>query len=144
MGVKTFFSQKDQQQIVDAIINAENNTSAEIRVQVDKYCKGDVVNQAKKHFEKLNMHKTILRNGVLFYLSIEDKKFAVLGDEGINKKVPENFWDNIRDLVITYFKKQEYTPGLVTGINMAGEQLKFHFPRLANDKNELHNDLSFE
>jgi uncharacterized membrane protein len=88
------------------------------------------------------MHKTELRNGVLFYLAVTDKKFAILGDKGINEKVPENFWDNIKELMLDHFKKQQFTEGLCKGIEMAGEKLKTHFPLQSNDKNELTNEIS--
>jgi hypothetical protein len=88
------------------------------------------------------MHKTELRNGVLFYLAVTDKKFAILGDKAINEKVPENFWDNIKELMLDYFKKQQFTEGLCKGIEMAGEKLKTHFPLQSNDTNEITNEIS--
>lgn len=143
MKAKELFTDELQKVVVEAIENAELNTSGEIRLHVDDKCKEDVLDRAAYVFEKLEMHKTELRNGVLFYLAVEDRKFAILGDAGINKVVPENFWDEIKDLVISHFKKSEYAEGLAAGIIKAGEQLKVHFPYQDDDVNELDNEISF-
>jgi uncharacterized membrane protein len=89
------------------------------------------------------MHKTKLRNGVLFYLAVKDRKFAILGDAGINAKVPEGFWDNIKDTMLNHFKNGEFARGLSEGIKMTGEQLKKHFPWKSDDVNELSDEISF-
>ncbi len=144
MTAKKFFSKEEQKQIVEAIAAAEKNTSGEVRVHIDNKCDGEVLDVAAHYFKKLKMHKTELHNGVLFYLSVEDRKFAILGDKGINEKVPANFWDSIRDTMMNYFKQKQFAEGLSVGIKMAGEKLKAHFPLQKNDTNELSNDLSFE
>ena len=87
MDIKTFFTDIQQKSIQLAIENAELNTSGEIRVHLDSRCKGDSVKVATSIFEKLKMHETELRNGVLFYLAVEDRKFAIIGDKGINDAV---------------------------------------------------------
>ena len=85
-----------------------------------------------------------LRNGVLFYVAIKDHQFAVLGDAGINAIVPDHFWEDITEKVISHFKKKEYAAGLAKGVIMAGEQLKSHFPYSdKGDLNELSDDISF-
>jgi uncharacterized membrane protein len=140
---KDILSKADQQLVVDAIKEAELDTSGEIRVHIDKTCKEDVLDRAAYVFETLKMHETELRNGVLFYVAVEDHKFAILGDAGINSKVPENFWDGIRDEVISKFKQNDYAQGLANGIRMAGKELKAHFPFQKGDVNELDNDISF-
>ena len=98
------FTKAEQQQIVAAIKEAEKNTSGEIRVHIERKCKEDVLDHAAYIFEKLEMHKTELRNGVLIYLAVEDRQLAILGDVGINLKVPKGFWDNTRDIMITHLK----------------------------------------
>ncbi len=144
MDIKTFFTESQQKSIQLAIENAELNTSGEIRVHLEAKCKGDTLTIAKKVFEKLNMHQTELRNGVLFYLAVEDKKFAILGDKGINNVVAIDFWDSIRNKMLEEFKQEQFTIGLCKGIEMAGDKLKTHFPFQKNDANELTNDISFE
>lgn len=137
------FSKEQQKMIVEAIKQAEHNTSGEIRVHIEKKCKIDVLDRAANVFAMLKMHKTELRNGVLFYLSIEDRKFAILGDAGINAQVPENFWDSVKDAVLEQFKQNNQAEGLIKGILMAGEKLKAHFPYQKDDVNELSDEISF-
>lgn len=137
------FTKEQQKQIVEAIKQAEHNTSGEIRVHIEDTCKIDVLDRAADVFAMLKMHKTELRNGVLFYLSVEDRKFAILGDAGINAKVPSNFWESVKETVLEQFKLGNNTEGLVKGILMAGEKLKAHFPFQKNDVNELSDEISF-
>jgi len=144
MKAKELFTEKLQKQVVAAIETAELNTSGEVRVHLDDNCKGDVLDRAAYVFEKLEMHKTEQRNGVLFYLAVQDKKFAILGDAGINQKVPDNFWEEIKTEVISNFKKGDFAKGLSSGIVKAGEQLKAHFPYQEDDVNELENEISFD
>ena len=89
------------------------------------------------------MNKTHLRNGVLFYLAVSDQKFAILGDKGINEKVPADFWNNIKETMLSHFKQKQFTEGLSKGIELAGEKLKTHFPLQSDDKNELSDEMSF-
>jgi uncharacterized membrane protein len=140
---KSFFTDTEKNQISAAIKAAEKNTSGEIRVHIEDSCSGDVLDQAAYIFKKLKMMKTEQRNGVLFYLAIKNKKFAILGDAGINLKVPEDFWDRIKETVLSEFSLGNYTDGLSKGIRMAGEQLKSHFPYQSNDVNELSDEISF-
>ena len=140
---KNIFSEDEKQQIVAAIQEAEKNTSGEIRVHIESSFKGDILDQAAFMFKKLNMNKTDLRNGVLFYLAVKNKQFAILGDAGINQKVPDNFWDEIKNTVLTEFSSGNFASGLSKGIQMAGEQLQEHFPYQSDDINELSDDISF-
>ena len=143
MNVQKYFSEENKLQITNAIRVAETNTSGEIRVHIEKHCKEDVLDRAAYIFEKLEMHKTPLRNGVLFYLAFEDHKFAILGDAGINEKVPDNFWEEIKEEMAASFREGKFTEGLSTGIKKAGKQLKQHFPWQEDDVNELSDEISF-
>jgi len=143
MNPAKFFSKEQKKQITDAIKEAELNTSGEIRLHVEKKCKVNTLDRAAYIFDKLNMHKTEKRNGVLFYLAIENRQFAILGDAGINAVTPDDFWDQIKNVVISLFKEGKYAEGLSKGIRMAGEALKEHFPYQTDDVNELSDDISF-
>ncbi len=143
-SAKEFFSAKQQEAIKQAIHDAEKETSGEIRVHIEKNCKGDVLDRTATLFAKLGMNKTQLRNGVLFYLAVNDHKFAVIGDQGINAKVPEDFWEKIKITVLEQFHENRYAKGLIDGITMAGNELKAWFPYQAGDVNELPDDISFE
>ncbi|TAF77985.1 MAG: TPM domain-containing protein [Bacteroidetes bacterium] len=141
--VSSFFTSDQQSQIISAIKEAELATSGEVRVHIENHCKKEVLERAAEVFANLNMHKTVLRNGVLFYLAVKDKKFAILGDVGINKVVPANFWDAIKSNTIEKFKKDDFANGLSEAIIEAGKQLKINFPYQSDDINELPDDISF-
>ncbi|NQU34672.1 MAG: TPM domain-containing protein [Bacteroidetes bacterium] len=140
---KDFFTKEQKSEIKKAILNAELDTSGEIRVHIENECNGDALDRASYLFGKLKMDTTELHNGVLFYLAIISKKFAIIGDSGINKEVPENFWEDIKTIMAEKFVKGDFTEGLATGITMAGVRLKKHFPHHIDDINELSDEISF-
>jgi uncharacterized membrane protein len=144
MKASTFFSKEQQAQILASVKEAELDTSGEIRVHIETSLKGDVLDRAAWLFKKLGMYKTAERNGVLFYLAIQDKKFAIIGDAGINSKVPAGFWDDISELLSRNFKEGKFTEGLSEGILLAGKHLKIHFPHQKDDVNELPDEISFD
>lgn len=140
---KELFSETEKDAIVNAVKEAESNTSGEIQVHIEKHCKPDVLDRAAQVFKILKMHKTRLRNGVLFYLAIEDHKFAILGDAGINQLVPDHFWDDIKEQMAARFKEGKIAEGLSEGVILAGQQLKAHFPKEEGNPNELSDQISF-
>ncbi|MBA7532296.1 hypothetical protein ES705_24522 [subsurface metagenome] len=143
MKASGFFNKKEKEKITLAIKEAELNTSGEIRVHIEGKCREEVMDRAVYIFEKLGMHNTELRNGVLFYLAVNDHKFAILGDAGINQGVPDDFWDEIKKSMLDFFSEKQFSEGLSQGIKMAGEQLKNHFPYQKDDINELPDEISF-
>ncbi len=142
MSVKNFFSKEQKEEILQAIQEAEKDTSGEIRLHIESSCKGEPLERAVKVFKKLKMHKTKLRNGVLIYLALKDRKFSIFGDEGINKAVPDNFWEEVKDEMRAHFVKEEFATGVSKGIRMAGQRLKEFFPYQQDDVNELPDDIS--
>jgi len=144
MKASSFFTKEQKEIIISAIREAEKDTSGEIRVHIEKHCPGDVLDRAAWIFRKLGMEKTRERNGVLFYLAVADRKFAVIGDAGINSKVPEGFWNQVKELLTKYFKDGLFTEGLTEGIKLAGRQLKNFFPYRKDDINELSDEISFK
>jgi uncharacterized membrane protein len=144
MNASSFFTEEQQNQILSAVKEAEKDTSGEIRVHIETSFTGEVLDRAAWVFKKLDMHKTNKRNGVLFYLAVENKQFAIIGDAGINSKVPAGFWDEISRFLMGNFKEGKFTEGLAEGILMAGKQLKVHFPFQTDDKNELSDEISFD
>ena len=143
MNAVSFFNKEEKERIKAAIMEAEGNTSGEIRVHLDNRCREDVMDRAAWWFKKLEMHRTDLRNGVLFYLAVKDRKFAIIGDAGINAVTPEDFWDTIKETIQKYFSEEEFCEGLCEGLRMAGNALKEKFPHQADDVNELSDDISF-
>jgi uncharacterized membrane protein len=144
MKASSFFTKEQQNIILESVKTAEKETSGEIRVHIETSCHEDVLDRAAWLFGKLGMNRTAERNGVLFYLAVVDKKFAILGDSGINAKVPAGFWDEISQLFKNKFREGKFTEGLSEGIIKAGEQLKTHFPFSKEDVNELSDEISFD
>ncbi|RZK78091.1 MAG: TPM domain-containing protein [Pedobacter sp.] len=140
MGI---FTEEQQELISNAIAEAEKSTSGEIRIAVDKHCEEDAFEKATKYFTKLGMDKTSRHNGVLIYLAYEDHKFAIIGDRGINKVVPEDFWETTKIAMQAHFASGNLTQGIIAGIMLAGEKLSAYFPFQGGDINELPNDIIF-
>ncbi|WP_298148234.1 TPM domain-containing protein [Flavobacterium sp.] len=141
-AVESFLTSAEESAIVAAIASAERATSGEIRLHIERLCSGDPLERAKQVFELLEMHKTEQKNGVLFYLAVDDHKFAICGDRGIDAVVPADFWNSTKDLLASHFKRAEFAAGLIAGIELAGEQLKKYFPYAKDDQNELSNEIS--
>lgn len=142
-SAKAFFTRDQRDDIKQAIMNAELDTSGEIRVHIDSTCKGEVMDRAYRVFKTLNIHETELRNGVLFYLAVKNRKFAIIGDEGINKLVPEDFWETLKFDMLNNFREEKFTDGLIDGITKTGNYLKKFFPYQTDDVNELSDEISF-
>ncbi|MGN8072576.1 TPM domain-containing protein [Mucilaginibacter sp. SG564] len=137
------FTEEEQLRIRKAIQEAENRSSGEIRVCIEKKCSEDVLDRAAKYFYQLNMHKTKLRHGILIYVATVDRKFAIIGDAGINSVVPANFWDATKEDMLQHFKYGDIIEGIVTGLKIAGEQLQKYFPHTGDNNNELPDDVAF-
>lgn len=137
-----FLTTADEEAIVSAIQQAEKNTSGEIRVHIENHSEKPPLERAQEVFYQLGMQETSARNGVLFYVGVEDHTFAIIGDEGIDKVVEADFWDCTKDVVIGHFKGNRFRDGLVEGILRAGDRLKTYFPYADDDKNELPDTIS--
>ena len=140
----TILNREEDQRVVEAIRQAERNTSGEIKVHIENRCKGDVEQRSLFIFEKLKLNETQLHNGVLIYLAINDHKFAILGDKGINDMVEDSFWNDVKDLMQNQFKEGRFAEGLEQGIMRCGEKLKAYFPYQSDDINEIPDDISYE
>jgi len=141
-AVENFLSKEEEQEIVHAIQQAEKMTSGEIRVHLEPSIHKDVHERALEVFHMLEMGKTSLHNGVLFYVAVESKAFVIYGDKGINKLVSNTFWENTKEIVINHFKNGDFKKGIIKGILETGIQLQQHFPYSTNDSNELSDEIS--
>lgn len=141
-AIRRFFTADQEESIVAAIREAEKNTSGEIRVHIEQRCKGDAFKRATQVFHALRMDATKLHNGVLFYIATQDHKFAIIGDSGINQKVPAGYWESIRDSMQNKFRQGLFTDGLTEGIVATGVMLKQFFPYQKDDANELPDGIS--
>ncbi len=140
--LEDFLTENEEQEIINAIRTAEEKTSGEIRVHLERTSKIDIYDRALEVFHFLKMDNTKLQNGVLIYVAIDEKSFVIYGDKGINDVVPQNFWDSTKEIMVSHFKKRNFKQGLVEGIIKAGEELQNHFPWEYIDKNELPDNIS--
>lgn len=143
MAREAFLTKDEEEQIVEAITQAENMTSGEIRVHIEHNCDGEPLERAKEIFAELAMHETELRNGVLLYVATDDHKIAVFGGKGIHEQVGQQFWDTTIHEMITYFKSDQFVDGMVYAVRSIGKQLKDFFPYQTDDVNELPDDISY-
>ncbi len=142
--VKPLFSGEDEARIVAAIRAAENKTSGEIRVHVERRCAGSAIGTAGRWFRRLGMEETVERNGILFYIAVDDREFAIVGGAGIHAKVGDGFWQALRDALHDDFAKDDAASGLIRAIGEAGKRLAEHFPRRSGDDNELTDEISYQ
>lgn len=145
MALDSFLDKDSQRQVVEAIGVAEKNTSGEVRVHVEPTCKcGNPYERAVEVFGALEMYKTEARNGVLIYVAYKSRKFAIIGDEGIDEKVGADFWVKEKDILAGFLKEGRQAEGLCEVIKMIGERLSEFFPYQKDDVNELSDEISYE
>jgi uncharacterized membrane protein len=137
-----FFTEEEHSQIIASIKEAEKQTSGEIRLFIEPHSKVEILDRAAFIFQKLGIHNTKNRNGVLFYIAHDDRQFAIIGDAGINAVVEDNFWDNIKESMQKNFAEGKFAEGLMDGIGQTGQALKRYFPFEADDTNELSDEIS--
>lgn len=140
--VEEFLTPEEEQDIVDAILEAEKNTSGEIRVHIEATTKIDHFSRAQQVFHFLKMDNTKEENGVLLYVAVDDKKFVIYGDRGIDLAVPKGFWESTKEVIATHFKQGDFKKGIVEGVLRAGNELQAHFPWNHDDTNELSDAIS--
>lgn len=141
-AVRTFLTSDERDRLVDAIRAFERRTSGEIRVHLEERTDESSKDAAARAFEHLGMTRTQDRNGILFFVSVRDRRFAVIGDAGIHAVVPDGFWAGIANRVESRFVEGRYAEGLVEGIQAAGEALARYFPHRPGDVNELPDTIS--
>jgi len=144
MKTGVFLKALDNERIVAAILDAESRSLGEIRVHVSNQTTTEVEAAARAQFEKLDMTKTALRNGVLIYVAPRSQKFAVIGDAGIHEEIGPTFWTDIAAAMEADFRAGRFTDGIVKGVTEAGGALARYFPREGQspDVNELSDDVT--
>ena len=142
---KPFFTEEENERIIESIREAEKQTSGEIRIFVEHRCKYvDALDRAKEIFSNLQMEKTELRNAVLFYIAVKDKQLAIFADSGIHEATGPGYWKEAVKEILSVFNKDDVIGGITTSIYKIGEALKTHFPYDKEvDKNELPDEIVF-
>ena len=142
--VRAFLGEADLDAVSRAIAGEEVRTSAEIRVHLDHHCSGEAMARAVAVFERLGMHRTAARHGVLIYVSVGDHKLAVLGDLGIHERVGQAYWERLVEAVLAHFRDERPRDGLLHAVGEVGAILARHFPRRPDDVNELSDQVSID
>lgn len=142
-GARNFFTNDEQEKILQEIASAELRTSGEIRLHIENFCYGNQVARATKVFTNLGMHQTRERNGVLLYIAARSHKVAIVGDQGIHEKLGTQFWEHLVENLIQQFKARHKAEAVIACIKELGEQLSRYFPRRDDDTDELSNEISF-
>ena len=143
LAAEDLLTEAERLRVRDAIAAAEKRTSGEIRVHLEDHIEDEVLDHAAFIFEELGMQRTRDRNGVLIYLSVADRKLAVIGDDAIDQRVPDNFWNDVLGLLKLHLVAGRAADGLVEAVHMVGEKLRTHFPLKVDDSDELPNDISY-
>lgn len=146
--VHRILSHDDLAAIVDAIARAEAQTSAEVRVHLERRVKrapgaGDrTLARARDIFARLEMHETAHRGGVLIYLAVEDRKLAVIGDDAIHAHVGDEYWNGVRDGMVSRLRQGRAREAVIEAVGEVGRALSRYFPRTTEDRPDPNNDLS--
>jgi uncharacterized membrane protein len=142
---KDFFTKEEKARIIEAIQQAEQRTSGEVRVFIESRCRFvDPLDRAREVFASLKMGETGLRNATLVYVAVKDRQAAVFGDAGIHEKVGQKYWEDEVNRMMLAFRQQKLAEGLLLCIRDIGEALHYYFPYdSTTDKNELPDDIVF-
>lgn len=147
----SFFTQnlltkEEMDQVSATIAEVEEETIGEVRVNIQKSRsykerKLSLYELAVKIFYDFEMDKTKDKTGVLIFLLMSDKKFQIIGDEGINKRVSKEFWDVLAMKTVEYFRQNKFADGICYAVKEVGKVLKKEFPMKPGDTNELSNEV---
>ena len=142
---KEYFSGEEKARIVEAIRLAEQQTSGEVRVYIERHNPlVDTVERAREIFFQLQMDETEHRNAVLLYMATSHKELALFGDEGIFKATGPTYWNHAVQTMMSEFTANDVCGGMVDCIHRIGETLKEKFPyNKTEDKNELPDEIIF-
>jgi uncharacterized membrane protein len=88
-------------------------------------------------FSLLRLWDTAHRNGVLIYLLLADRDIEIVADRGVNAKVAPSEWEAICRTMEQGLRAGRNGEALVAGIQRISDLLARHFPRRADDRNEL-------
>lgn len=141
-SAEEFLTKAERTRVAQAIGEAERLTSGEVRVHLDDHIEDEVMDHAAFVFEELAMQRTRDRNGVLIYIAVADRRVAVIGDTGINERVPPGFWTDVVGVLKLHFVAGRHADGLVEAVHMVAAKLQQYFPLRHDDSDELSNEVS--
>ena len=146
---RRLFAAGDLEAIGAAVAVAERETSAEIRVHLDRQLarhtdvpSGDALARARQVFVRLRMHETDEHNGVLIYLAVEDRKLAIVGDDAVHACVGEQYWASVRDAMVERLRRGEAREAILHAVGDVGAILRKFFPPRPGRHNQLSDEVS--
>lgn len=96
---------------------------------------------ARAQFLTRGLHRTQARAGVLLFVSLAEHYVEIIADEGVNRHVEAGAWEAIVAQFVDAVRARRTADGFIAAIEGCGTILRTHFPRAADDKNELTNRL---
>ncbi|MBF0298131.1 MAG: hypothetical protein HQK51_05390 [Oligoflexia bacterium] len=109
-------------------------------ISTDKM-KKRVKEQAIMAFYQNCLYNTRSQTGILIFISILERQVFILGDRGINQKIPPGFWNTLTQELVSGIRQGKAGESICRIIEKCGHELAKHFPYLADDKNELSDNL---
>lgn len=137
--MEEFLTTSEELAVVDEIRIAESATSAEIRVVITNRWILRTERHARRLFLQLGMHRTALRNGVLIVLFARRRRFAVLGDGGINAVVDPGYWERLAGVLSSHLHDGDKSGALIEAIRTLAATMASHFPPGDDNPDELPN-----
>ena len=142
--ISMFFTEEEKSELLSTLLNVTYRTTGEIRIRVEKKAGRNPMAAARQAFVRLGMRDSRDKNGVLFYISVFDRKFAVFGDDGINSRVSRDFWETVKKAVVEKFAGRQFAIGLSGGIGLVAEKMAQFFPDEKIDLKENPGAVTFE
>lgn len=146
--IYNYFSEDELKEIQSAADAVERNTVGEIVLSfrnkkslLEKLYSNHEL--AMKDFDKLGVHNTKERTGVLVFLLFEERYFDIIADEGIYAKIPDDTWNKMEEKLKEEFRNNNYSAGVLALIAEMGEVLSREFPTRAGADNddEIQNEI---
>jgi putative membrane protein len=92
-------------------------------------------------FKAAAERRTAGRTGILIYLSMGERRAEIIGDEAITSVTTPETWGEAMTDLLTDVREGRVADGMVAAIEQIGTVLSEHFPRSAEDKNEIPDKL---
>ena len=100
-----------------------------------------VMQRAERAFYEKGLYKTRENSGVLFFLSLLERKVWVLADVGIYKKIDQETLNRFAETVSQGIREGRACEALCRAIEDSGKVLALHFPMKPGDTNELSDEI---
>lgn len=100
-----------------------------------------VQERAVRAFFEKKLYRTREETGVLIFISMLEHKVWILGDRRINERIGSQTWQTLAAELAGKIREDHAFDGLCAVIEKLGVALEEHFPRSADDTNELPDEV---